>query len=230
MIKDHTRSIRARLHIIKDSSVAAVALAGAPQKVNAALALQAAHLLGAFPEESALNHALMTSFLPGRIEKVGPHIIMDVAHNPSSMLVLVEHLKNNGFDGRMLRRAQEYLPGLADLLVIRCWTGFRAATPDKLPLIGPAAGSAHMYLATGHEGLGITTSLATGKLVGTRSSAVRPPFPISLTCQAGNTRRRMADTVTITVNGGTGHRAGGRNRSYGGGAGRHPHLSAFGNR
>jgi folylpolyglutamate synthase/dihydropteroate synthase len=41
----------------------------------------------------------MTSFLPGRIEKVGGCIIMDVAHNPSSMLVLVKHLKNNGFDG-----------------------------------------------------------------------------------------------------------------------------------
>ncbi|MGO9010983.1 MAG: NAD(P)/FAD-dependent oxidoreductase [Bryobacteraceae bacterium] len=82
---------------------------------------------------------------------------------------------------RMLRRAQEYLPGLADLLVIRCWTGFRAATPDKLPLIGPAAGSAHMYLATGHEGLGITTSLATGKLVadqilGRPSAIPREPY------------------------------------------------------
>jgi dihydrofolate synthase/folylpolyglutamate synthase len=41
----------------------------------------------------------MTSFLPGRIEKVGAQIIMDVAHNPSSMLVLVEHLKDSGFDG-----------------------------------------------------------------------------------------------------------------------------------
>jgi glycine/D-amino acid oxidase-like deaminating enzyme len=66
---------------------------------------------------------------------------------------------------RMLRRAHEYLPGLADLQVIRCWTGFRAATPDKLPLIGPAGGDHRFYLATGHEGLGITTSLATGKLV-----------------------------------------------------------------
>ncbi|MGD0667126.1 MAG: FAD-dependent oxidoreductase [Bryobacteraceae bacterium] len=66
---------------------------------------------------------------------------------------------------RMLRRAQEYLPRVTDLLVIRCWTGFRAATPDKLPLIGPVAGSDRLYLATGHEGLGITTSLATGKLV-----------------------------------------------------------------
>ena len=66
---------------------------------------------------------------------------------------------------RMLQRAEEYMPGLADLVAIRTWTGFRAATPDKLPLIGPCPGSDTMYLATGHEGLGITTSLATGKLV-----------------------------------------------------------------
>jgi glycine/D-amino acid oxidase-like deaminating enzyme len=66
---------------------------------------------------------------------------------------------------RMLSRAQEYMPGLADLSAIRTWTGFRAATPDKLPLIGPSPEDARLYLATGHEGLGITTSLATGKLV-----------------------------------------------------------------
>ena len=66
---------------------------------------------------------------------------------------------------RMLGRAQEYMPGLAELSAIRSWTGFRAATPDKLPLIGPCPGDERLYLATGHEGLGITTSLATGKLV-----------------------------------------------------------------
>ncbi len=36
---------------------------------------------------------------------------------------------------RMLRRCQEYMPGLADLAAVRTWTGFRAATPDKLPLM-----------------------------------------------------------------------------------------------
>ena len=99
VIKDHAHSIGAQLHVMKDPGIPAVALAGGPQKGNAALALLCAHLLGAVLEESALNHALMTSFLPGRIEKVGGRIIMDVAHNPSSMLVLVEHLKNYGFDG-----------------------------------------------------------------------------------------------------------------------------------
>ncbi len=66
---------------------------------------------------------------------------------------------------RMLQRALEYLPGLGQLSAIRVWTGHRAATPDKLPLIGPSVLSDKIWLATGHEGLGITTSLGTGRLL-----------------------------------------------------------------
>jgi len=66
---------------------------------------------------------------------------------------------------RMLQRAFEYLPGLKRLSAIRVWTGHRAATPDKLPLIGPSLVSDKIWLATGHEGLGITTSLGTGRLL-----------------------------------------------------------------
>jgi glycine/D-amino acid oxidase-like deaminating enzyme len=66
---------------------------------------------------------------------------------------------------RMLRRAVEYLPSIGKLSAIRTWTGHRAATPDKLPLIGPSLVSDWLWLATGHEGLGITTSLGTGRLL-----------------------------------------------------------------
>lgn len=66
---------------------------------------------------------------------------------------------------RMLRRACEYMPGLENMSTIRAWTGFRAATSDKLPFIGPWPEDSTVLLATGHEGLGITTSLATGKLI-----------------------------------------------------------------
>lgn len=66
---------------------------------------------------------------------------------------------------RMLARALEYLPALSQLSSIRTWTGFRAATPDKLPLIGPHPTIEKLYLATGHEGLGITTSMGTAKLL-----------------------------------------------------------------
>ena len=65
----------------------------------------------------------------------------------------------------MLARALEYMPGLAHLQGLRTWTGFRAATPDKVPLIGLCPGYDNLYLATGHEGLGISTSLATGRLI-----------------------------------------------------------------
>lgn len=66
---------------------------------------------------------------------------------------------------QMLRRAAEYIPLLPSLSVIRAWTGHRAATPDKLPLIGPDPRRPNVYLATGHEGLGISTSLATARLL-----------------------------------------------------------------
>jgi len=77
---------------------------------------------------------------------------------------------------RMLRRCEEYMPELAELTAIRTWTGFRAATPDKLPLIGPTA-DPRLYLATGHEGLGITTSLATGRLVADLIRGHEPAIP-----------------------------------------------------
>ena len=67
--------------------------------------------------------------------------------------------------GRMLQRAIEYMPGLAALSVIRAWTGFRASTEDKLPIVGECPDQPSVYLATGHEGLGITTSLGTAQLL-----------------------------------------------------------------
>ncbi len=66
---------------------------------------------------------------------------------------------------RMLQRTNEYMPEANQLSAIRTWTGFRAATPDKLPLIGPWPAKEGVLLAAGHEGLGITTSLATAELL-----------------------------------------------------------------
>ncbi len=76
---------------------------------------------------------------------------------------------------RMLQRAAEYMPGIGALTAIRTWTGFRASTPDKLPLIGPWDG--REWLATGHEGLGITTSLGTGRLLADLITGRTPPIP-----------------------------------------------------
>jgi D-hydroxyproline dehydrogenase subunit beta len=79
---------------------------------------------------------------------------------------------------RMLQRAQEYMPGLAQMSTVRTWTGFRAATPDKLPLIGQSTVDKTVFLATGHEGLGITTSLGTARLLADQISGTQSEIPI----------------------------------------------------
>jgi D-amino-acid dehydrogenase len=45
------------------------------------------------------------------------------------------------------------------------WAGFRPATPDSLPLLGPVPGHDGLYLATGHGMLGVTLAPSTGALL-----------------------------------------------------------------
>jgi D-hydroxyproline dehydrogenase subunit beta len=84
-----------------------------------------------------------------------------------------------GIMARMFERAAEYLPALPSLAIERAWTGFRSATPDKLPLIGPSIHDETVLLATGHEGLGITTSLATAQLLADLIAGRTPAIPIA---------------------------------------------------
>ena len=71
--------------------------------------------------------------------------------------------------GRMARRAQRFLPDIGQLQMLRSWAGFRPATPDGRPLIGRIpmhgrAGGATPWVATGHEGLGLTTATGTARV------------------------------------------------------------------
>jgi glycine/D-amino acid oxidase-like deaminating enzyme len=79
---------------------------------------------------------------------------------------------------RMLERAHEYMPGLASMSLLQTRTGFRAATRDKLPLIGPWPADRSVFLATGHEGLGITTSLATARILVDQIMGVTPEIRV----------------------------------------------------
>jgi D-hydroxyproline dehydrogenase subunit beta len=90
----------------------------------------------------------------------------------------------------MMKRALEYLPGLRNVSCIRVWTGFRPATPDSLPLIGAWPEDASLYVATGHEGLGITTSLATAKLL--RAQIFGEPTEIA--CEPYSPTRSMMES------------------------------------
>ena len=85
---------------------------------------------------------------------------------------------DHGILVQMLERAQVYMPGLAQMSTVRTWTGFRAATPDKLPLIGPSTFDKSVWLATGHEGLGITTSLGTARILVDQMTGAKPEIPV----------------------------------------------------
>lgn len=66
---------------------------------------------------------------------------------------------------RMLERAYGFMPVLRSLAHAKTWTGFRPSTPDGLPIIGRDARRPWLWLATGHEGYGVTSGIATAELV-----------------------------------------------------------------
>jgi D-hydroxyproline dehydrogenase subunit beta len=98
---------------------------------------------------------------------------------------------NRAVVARMLARAAEFVPALRQLLAIRTWTAFRPATRDHLPYIGAVDDTGVVWAAAGHEGLGITTALATGRLIADgiagRASAIgaAPYSPARVASAAG---------------------------------------------
>jgi glycine/D-amino acid oxidase-like deaminating enzyme len=66
---------------------------------------------------------------------------------------------------RMLARSFQFLPGLQTLEAIRIWTGFRPVSVDGLPYLGRVPSLDNVWVAAGHEGLGVTTSLGSAQLV-----------------------------------------------------------------
>lgn len=77
---------------------------------------------------------------------------------------------------RLIARAAEYLPALTQMTALRAWTGFRPTTPDHRPLIGPWPARDGVWLACGHEGLGVTTALGTADLLAAQLLDQALPF------------------------------------------------------
>jgi D-hydroxyproline dehydrogenase subunit beta len=168
--------------------------------------LQATDLLPALPMQAKKGHLIITDRYPETIRHqilelgyiksahnaTGTSVAFNVQPRPTGQMLIGSSRQFDSLDtavepailARMLRRAAEYLPALPKLTAIRAWTGFRPATRDGLPLIGPAGtfadGESHRstWLATGHEGLGVTTALATGKLIAAQMLNAGEPLPI----------------------------------------------------
>jgi len=82
---------------------------------------------------------------------------------------------NHALLATMLDRAVDFVPALRDARALRTWTGFRPATPDKLPLIGRWPSLPDLWIAAGHEGLGITMATGTADLITAGLLGTAPP-------------------------------------------------------
>ncbi|WP_329740872.1 FAD-dependent oxidoreductase [Dyella sp. A6] len=66
---------------------------------------------------------------------------------------------------RMLARAFHFMPALGELQAVRVWTGFRPTSPDGRPYLGAVDDRDRCWVATGHEGHGVTTALGSARLL-----------------------------------------------------------------
>ncbi|MFM8284242.1 MAG: NAD(P)/FAD-dependent oxidoreductase [Planctomycetaceae bacterium] len=149
----------------------------------------AAALLPGVPVRPRKGHLVITDRVPGMVRSqlvelgyvkrahdvgtdsvafnVQPRATGQLLVGSSRQIDVADRAIDEAMLGRMLARCLEFMPALAGVPAIRAWVGLRAATPDGLPLVGPWPGAAGIWLATGHEGLGITTAPATAEtLVG----------------------------------------------------------------
>jgi D-amino-acid dehydrogenase len=65
----------------------------------------------------------------------------------------------------IIKGAREFLPVPERLEVQELWAGLRPCTPDGVPLIGRSKKWNNLYLACGHQMLGLQSGLGTGRLV-----------------------------------------------------------------
>lgn len=80
--------------------------------------------------------------------------------------------------------AERYLREPPTGPVEETWCGLRPMTPDGLPLIGPSKGLPNVWLAVGHNMLGLSMAPATGKLIAEMLTGEKPhldPTPYSAT-------------------------------------------------
>lgn len=163
-----------------------------------AAGIQASNFCPELPIRPKKGHIAITDRYPGMIHhqlvelgyiksshhSLGASVAFNVQPRPTGQLMIGSSRQFDTTDpavepamlGRMLRRTLDYLPALADLNIIRSWTGFRAATPDSLPIIGRHPQREGLWLAVGHEGLGVTTAPATAHLLAAQITGSTLPF------------------------------------------------------
>lgn len=160
--------------------------------------IQATELCPELPIEPKKGHLLITDRYPATVTHTlvelgyvtsahnakGPSTACNIQPRPTGQLFIGASRQFGTTDpqvegwmlAKMLKRAAQYMPGLARLNGIRAWTGFRAASPDGLPLVGQHPQRQGLWLAVGHEGLGVTTAPGTADLLVAQLFNETPPL------------------------------------------------------
>jgi glycine/D-amino acid oxidase-like deaminating enzyme len=171
-------------HRVADHVVVANGLAAGALLPDVPLVPKKGHLLITDRYPGLVRHQLLElGYIKSAHHASGTSVAFNVQARPTGQLLIGSSRQFDTVDpaveldvmARMLRRAAHYLPTLPTLNGIRAWTGFRAASPDGLPLIGSAGVAAgNIWMAVGHEGLGVTTSLGTAKLLAAQMLGTPP--------------------------------------------------------
>jgi glycine/D-amino acid oxidase-like deaminating enzyme len=144
-------------------------------------------LLPQLPLRPRKGHLVITDRHPGRLRHQvlelgyadsahgsdGSSVAFNVQPRPTGQILIGSSREFDAADdavsppmlARMLQRAFRFMPMLRFLQAIRAWTGFRPATPDGRPYLGAVPGHADLWVAAGHEGLGVTTAPGSARLL-----------------------------------------------------------------
>jgi D-amino-acid dehydrogenase len=79
---------------------------------------------------------------------------------------------------RLVPLACRALPGL-DGTILSEWQGCRPSLPDSLPVIGRAPGRRNVWLAFGHQHIGLTLGPLTGRLIADLIAGRTPPIDLA---------------------------------------------------
>ena len=131
----------------------------------------------------SISHQLVELGYGASAHAGGTSVAFNVQPRPTGQLLIGSSRQFDNTDreldlpllATMLARARHFLPSLENLNIIRCWGGLRAASADGNPLIGPHPARPGIWLALGHEGLGVTTAPATAELLCAQILGERPP-------------------------------------------------------
>lgn len=176
--------------------------------VVVAAGLQAKRLLPDLPLVAKRGHLMITDRCPGflrhQILEIGyaasthsensVSVSFNVQPRPTGQILIgssreigVEHTAEDSAILRQIaRRVMHFLPDLAKLPILRAWTGLRPASETGLPIIGEVKLSdaqGEVWVAVGHEGLGVTTALVTASVLVAKITGTR--LPAGLECIYG---------------------------------------------